>query len=507
MLAIPTGADDDPLADAAAAHGVPYRRGALHDVLSRFMVAIEDLDDDAVVVRMTADNPVPDGSFVDFVIATLLERRSEYVGPEFGEGQFPHGLSAEAFRAGALRSIERTATSVPEREHVTTALRQRVPDRLSASSLGISRAAGTISCSIDRGSDYVLARNLFEGVDDPIGEPWRRLLDRLAGGPPAVFRVPERMVLDSPAGEMSLGTAQLGMEYGIANRSGRPDAAAAADIVATACMCGVTYFDTARMYGDSERVLGKALAAATSVSTPATIVSKLPAVPRSDELTAPAVRAWVRETVATSATELQRPRLDVLLLHRWHDRKRDGGAAWRALCELRSEGLIGALGASVQTEDEALSALADPDVRHLQLPVNLLDWRWRSADFLKARAARRDVAVHARSALLQGVLVLAPHQWPEVDRLSATAVSGQLETLVSDCGRSSIADLAFAYVRSLPWVDTLVVGAERADQLIANVDLFSRRPLTQEEANEVARSLPRVPEDFLNPALWPSTAN
>src|SRR5687768_6449436 len=73
MLAIPDGTDDDLLADAAAAHGVTFRRGALDDVLSRFMTAIEDLDDDAVVVRLTADNPFPDGAFVDFVIETLLQ--------------------------------------------------------------------------------------------------------------------------------------------------------------------------------------------------------------------------------------------------------------------------------------------------------------------------------------------------------------------------------------------------------------------------------------------------
>jgi aryl-alcohol dehydrogenase-like predicted oxidoreductase/spore coat polysaccharide biosynthesis protein SpsF (cytidylyltransferase family) len=504
MLAIPEGPEDNNLADVASAYGVNFRRGASEDVLSRFMLAIEDLDDDAVVVRLTGDNPFPDGSFVDFAIETLLERGSEYVGPEFGEGHFPHGLSAEAFRAGALRSIERTTTSSFEREHVTAALRQRVPDRLSASELGISRAAGTVSCSIDRGSDYVLVRNLFESVDDPIGEPWQSLLDRVVDRAPALaFRVQQRTVLGKRAGEMSLGTAQLGMEYGIANRTGQPDQVAAADIVATARMCGVTYFDTARAYGNSERILGEALGAPSTVTAPPTIVTKLPPAARAEGPTASTIRDWVRQTVRTSATELRCSRVDVLLLHRWQDRERDGGAVWRALCELRAEGFIDALGASVQTVAEALEALVDPDVRHLQLPVNVLDWRWTNPEFLQARAARRDVAVHARSCLLQGILVMNPDEWPVVDGMSATAVSAQLEKLAADCERSSILDLTFAYVRSLAWVDTLVVGAERVDQLIANVDLFRRPPLTEEQANKVTESRPRVPETFLNPALWP----
>ena len=508
ILAIPDGADDDPLADAAAAHGVTFRRGALDDVLSRFIAAIEDLDDDAVVVRLTADNPFPDGSFVDFAIETLLERGSAYVGPEFGEGGFPHGLSAEAFRAGALRSIERTAMRSLEREHVTAALREQVPDRLSASAVRIPRAAGLVSCSVDRGRDYVTIRNVFESVDDPIAEPWQSLLDRLVDGAhPAVFQVGQRLVLGVHAGEMSLGTAQLGMPYGIANRAGQPDRAAAADIIATARMCSVTYFDTARMYGDSERILGETLALTSPDVPPAKVVTKLPAFPHAERMTALTARDWVRQTVATSAAELRRPTVDVLLLHRWQDRERDSGSVWRALCELRNEGTIGALGASVQNVDDAVAALLDPDVRHVQLPVNVLDWRWQAPRFLEARAARSDVAVHARSSLLQGLLVTSPDRWPAVDGMSAAVVAERLGNLVKDCERSSVADLAFAYVRSLSWVDTLVVGVETADQVIANVELFRRPPLTEVEANNVVNSLPTVPEAFLNPALWPPQTN
>jgi spore coat polysaccharide biosynthesis protein SpsF len=195
------------------------------------------------------------------------------------------------------------------------------------------------------------------------------------------------------------------------------------------------------------------------------------------------------------------------LLHRWPDRAREDGAAWRTLCELRGEGIIGALGASVQTIDEAIAALDDPDVRHVQLPVNVLDWRWRRPEFLQARAARPDVAVHARSALLQGTLLMQPAEWPQVDGVAAAAISAQLGALVNDCRRSSVADLALAYVRSLPWVDTVVVGAERVDQVIANVELFRQPPLTVEQAETVANALPQAPEAFLNPASWPARAN
>ena len=73
------------------------------------------------------------------------------------------------------------------------------------------------------------------------------------------------------ADRLALGTAQLGMPYGIANRTGKPDLAAARSIVDTAWDAGIRYFDTAQAYGDSESVLGQALE-----NRDAAIITKLP---------------------------------------------------------------------------------------------------------------------------------------------------------------------------------------------------------------------------------------
>ena len=56
-----------------------------------------------------------------------------------------------------------------------------------------------------------------------------------------------------------LGTAQLGMDYGVANRRGKPEPKEAVEIVQTAWENGIRFFDTAQAYGESERVLGRCL--------------------------------------------------------------------------------------------------------------------------------------------------------------------------------------------------------------------------------------------------------
>ncbi|MBQ8551252.1 MAG: SDR family oxidoreductase [Clostridia bacterium] len=60
---------------------------------------------------------------------------------------------------------------------------------------------------------------------------------------------------------LSLGTVQLGLNYGINNQNGKPDLAASCRILDTAMEYGINTPDTAMAYGDSEEVIGKWLAA------------------------------------------------------------------------------------------------------------------------------------------------------------------------------------------------------------------------------------------------------
>ena len=68
----------------------------------------------------------------------------------------------------------------------------------------------------------------------------------------------ETMRADRPAG-LIVGSAQLGLAYGAANRKGKPDGKAALSLIRRAADAGVEAFDTARAYGDSEDRLGEGL--------------------------------------------------------------------------------------------------------------------------------------------------------------------------------------------------------------------------------------------------------
>lgn len=302
--------------------------------------------------------------------------------------------------------------------------------------------------------------------------------------------------------ELVLGTAQLGLVYGAANRIGQPSARAAELILHSAVSAGVKWIDTAAAYGSAEQRIGAALPGSKGVR----IATKLAPLDEFSEASdAGDIRRAVRDSVRRSCTRLGTDRIEVLLLHRAHHLTMRSGVVWNAVKALRDEGVIYDLGVSVCSPKEALAALADRDVRHIQLPFNALDWRWRDSGVVEALAKRPGVTVHARSALLQGLLANgSAARWPE--GIDAAEFMTRLHRLTRELDRDSPADLCLAYVRAQSWIDGIVVGMESLSQLALNIALFKRPPLTADEIAAVDACLPRASERLLNPALWAKAA-
>jgi len=301
--------------------------------------------------------------------------------------------------------------------------------------------------------------------------------------------------------ELVLGSVQLGLAYGAANSTGKPSREAALALVRHAVESGVNTFDTARAYGDSEDRLGEALATTRTVRT----ITKLS--PLTDLSHRPAwhtVTAAVDASIEQSRFALQRDTLDCVLLHRAAHMTAFDGAVWARLLELRRDGAIKSLGVSLQSPAEALAVLTSPDVVHIQLPFNLLDWRWRESGAIEAIRARRDVTVHARSIFLQGLLATDdPKAWPRIDGVHPKALLAHIAQRAKDLGRESAADLCLAYVRGQDWIDGAVIGMETQSQLDANLRLSILPPLSADTCTVIEQLIPRVPVSLLDPAQWP----
>ena len=284
---------------------------------------------------------------------------------------------------------------------------------------------------------------------------------------------------------LALGTAQFGLDYGIANRDGKVPDEELASILALARGAGVDTLDTAIAYGDAEERLGRAGVDGFR------IVSKLPAVPPGTA----DVRAWVRESVAASLTRLRVESLAGLLLHRPDDLSGPNGEGLKAgLQDVVELGLVSCIGVSLY-DPEALDDLPTGFTPGLvQIPSNVFDQRILEGKWID-RLRVIGAQIHVRSAFLQGLLLLPPADRPTwVKRWSD--LFDAYDDWLAETGATPL-EGCIGVALSLPGVDRVIVGVDRESHLEEIIRAASS-PQIRLPMALAARDI-----DLLNPARWP----
>ena len=290
-----------------------------------------------------------------------------------------------------------------------------------------------------------------------------------------------------------LGTAQLGMDYGIANARGKPDDRKAAAILETAWTLGIRCFDTAQAYGDSEAVLGRTLRG-MGVSAEARIVSKLSA--QMD----PANLLEVADSIKRTFDHLGVDRLWCMMFHRaaWLDHWDQG--LGELLLEHRRAGRIQHLGVSLDSPEEAPRCLAHPAMEVLQVACNAWDRRMPRLRVLETARKNGQVCC-VRSIYLQGLLTL-PSEQVAARLPMAREASVRWHELAARHGMS-VKEMAVRFALTLD--APLVVGAESPDQVRETVALAQLEPLSPEILADLAEVLDPVLDDkILTPRCWTS---
>lgn len=493
---------DDALSILLAHNGIKFIRGPLDDVLHRFILATQDLEECDIVVRTTADNPVPDADFIKDLVNFYTASKVDYVSTHSPTSGLPYGLSAEVISVGILREAHKHATSKYEREHVTPWIVRH------GNSIRIDRSfwnlpdRSALRCTIDTFNDYKCAQIAFTPFEsDPISAPWDKVIESFQSLPDsAKFRVPFKLQDNIPESVVALGTVQLGLPYGINNSHGYPTLEQAMAIIQRALDHGVTWLDTAHAYGESERRIGKALRGRTEKKTK--IITKLtPLNELSTDASTTCIKSMVDASIYQSLHLLGTQQLDVLMLHRWKHYEEHDHIIWKQLLEYQEKGSVAELGASIYNIDEAIAALAVPEIRHLQIPFNLLDHRWLDDKFQNALHARPDMRIHVRSVFLQGLLLSDGTNWPQFDQDGLKRLR-DIDELIKFLGRDGRVDLCISFVRAHTWVNSVVLGLETIEQLDKDLKLACLPPLNPDEVALVCERLGGAPSRLLDPSQW-----
>jgi aryl-alcohol dehydrogenase-like predicted oxidoreductase len=294
--------------------------------------------------------------------------------------------------------------------------------------------------------------------------------------------------------KLGLGSAQFGLDYGISNRTGRTPESETRAILGVALRAGVTLLDTAPMYGASEDVLGRCARneEAFQVVTK-TLHFRKRRILRED---ADDLEATFHE----SLRRLRRESVYGLLLHNCDDGIADGGELLlERMLELTRRGLMQKFGVSVYTPEQTERVLEKCPITLVQVPFNVLDQRFERRGTLALLKAK-GVEVHARSAFLQGALLMDPNELPPSLRRHRAVFQGFHSIVCAHQATSLRAALSF--VLREPLIDKVIVGACSAAQF-TEIVATARDPLAR---CCHFRDLANDDESLIDPSKWAAAA-
>ena len=292
--------------------------------------------------------------------------------------------------------------------------------------------------------------------------------------------------------EIGLGTWQLGAEWGPVSESD------ALTILATAVEHGVTFLDTADVYGlgRSESLIGRFLEGRSEELFIATKLGRFPEPGWPENFTLAAMRGHVEASLERLGVEA----LDLIQLHCIPTEELRNGAVFDHLRTIQAEGKIKAFGVSVETVEEGLLCLDQPGVASLQVIFNL--FRQKPADELFDKARGKGVAIIARVPLASGLLTgkftesttFAENDHRTFNRdgaafnvgetfagvpfVKGVELAREIAPLVPD--GFSLADMALRWILDHPAVTTVIPGASRPEQILGNVRASALHSLSPE---------------------------
>ena len=321
----------------------------------------------------------------------------------------------------------------------------------------------------------------------PVQQPYDRLMEQRVLG-----RTGRKVSV------VGLGTWQLGADWGQVQEA---DALA---VLETAVSEGVTFFDTADVYGDgrSERLIGRFLRERPDAGVFVATKMGRRVAQRPERYNLENFRSWTDRSRANLGVDI----LDLVQLHCPPTAVYSSDAVFDALDTLVAEQRIAAYGVSVETCAEALTAIERPGTASVQIILN--PFRLKPLEQVLPAAAAAGVGIVARVPLASGLLsgkytretVFADDDHRSYNRHGEAFDQGETFSGVEfDTGVEAAAEFsalapegatpartALRWIIQQPGVTSVIPGARSPEQAAANASAAQLPPLSVATLNAVS---------------------
>lgn len=286
--------------------------------------------------------------------------------------------------------------------------------------------------------------------------------------------------------KLAIGTAQFGLNYGIANDHGKVSQKEVKKILDLARGSNISLLDTAMDYGDSEFSIGKAGAKDFN------IVTKIGDIPTNEKN----IKDFIFNKLKNTLDDLGIESLYGLLLHRPENLlNKNGIAIYETLSEFKEMGLIEKIGISIYEPNDLDKIIPNFELDIIQSPINIFDRRLINS-FWANELKKRGVEIHARSIFLQGLLLIDPSKRPTYFKKWNKLFKVYDEWLYEK--KISNLEVCIRFVLSQDSIDNVIIGIDSCEQLKEIIDIFSSKLEKLIIPNELFSN----DKFLLNPPCW-----
>lgn len=282
-----------------------------------------------------------------------------------------------------------------------------------------------------------------------------------------------------------IGTAQLGLNYGINNKNGTPTEQEAFAMLDFAYNCGITTLDTAKAYGTALNTIGNYHKVRPH---------KFILISKFHTFHPNLYNVSISDLCLAGVSQFE-----AFLYHSFIDFEHANNTTIDILKKMKSENMIKYIGVSIYNNDQFKKAIDTEYINLIQFPYNLLDNN-NQRGILIQDAKRANKKLHSRSVFLQGLFFKERNTLP-IQLKPLLPYLLELDKLCAN-NNQNLKQLALAYALLNTHIDNVIIGVDTIDQLMINVKHIHNINKIPENVLTCIESIHVLERELLYPFNW-----
>jgi spore coat polysaccharide biosynthesis protein SpsF (cytidylyltransferase family)/aryl-alcohol dehydrogenase-like predicted oxidoreductase len=480
ILATSNDPSDDYLVQLCKKYKIKFFRGNLKNVLKRFIECTSILTDETIIVRATADNPLNDGSIVNFAINQFNKYNLEYFTMPINSTNLPIGIGVEVFKLKKLREIYILKYDNYDREHVTWKLAKEFKaKKIYYNKIKLTKKSN-YRATVDHLTDYFKILELFGRYRNIKKVSWKKLIN-IKSNFHYNYKTNNKKNIKH---KIIMGGAQIGMNYGYKNEKIISDNQLKKifNLMENKKINGI---DTAQGYKLSEKKIGEQINN-SKMKKDYYLFSKINQFDDILEITNTLIKTKIYINLYLSMFKLKTTYIDVLMIHSVNNFFKKKKIFKDIFLDLKRKNFVKDFGVSIYTPNELIKISKQNFFKFIQIPFNIIDNRWNTKTLLRLKKKYRFKLI-ARSIFLRGFLIHNKN-WPSWF-VEKNKLNKQIQNINKKFNLKNNLQLCIKYVNSISFIDYIVVGCNNSKQFKEILFAFEKRKFSKSEVCVINKTI------------------